>query len=193
MEKNLPSIPAKRYFTIGEVSELCGVKPHVLRYWEQEFTQLRPMKRRGNRRYYQHHEVLMIRRIRDLLYDQGFTISGARNRLQELVQTARDRRRAGEVLLEGVEPIELPDEEGDDLADQAPVFTAREAVADGSHASGLVEDRTDLATATASHGAADDAWSRRLLQVRRELFEIRDLLSAAIDRPEGSRETRAII
>lgn len=80
----LPSIPAKRYFTIGEVAELCGVKPHVLRYWEQEFTQLRPMKRRGNRRYYQHHEVLMIRRIRDLLYDQGFTISGARNRLQEL-------------------------------------------------------------------------------------------------------------
>jgi DNA-binding transcriptional MerR regulator len=81
----LPSIPAKRYFTIGEVAELCCVKPHVLRYWEQEFTQLRPMKRRGNRRYYQHHEVLMIRRIRDLLYDQGFTISGARNRLQEIV------------------------------------------------------------------------------------------------------------
>ncbi|HSI57296.1 MAG TPA: MerR family transcriptional regulator [Ideonella sp.] len=77
----LPAIPAKRYFTIGEVSELCGVKPYVLRYWEQEFTQLRPMKRRGNRRYYQHHEVLLIRRIRDLLYDQGFTISGARNRL----------------------------------------------------------------------------------------------------------------
>lgn len=85
MEKTLPPIPAKRYFTIGEVAELCGVKPHVLRYWEQEFTQLRPMKRRGNRRYYQHHEVLMIRRIRDLLYDQGFTISGARNKLQELV------------------------------------------------------------------------------------------------------------
>lgn len=80
----LPPIPAKRYFTIGEVGDLCGVKPHVLRYWEQEFAQLRPMKRRGNRRYYQHHEVLMIRRIRELLYDQGFTISGARNRLQEL-------------------------------------------------------------------------------------------------------------
>jgi DNA-binding transcriptional MerR regulator len=77
----LPPIPAKRYFTIGEVSELCGVKPHVLRYWEQEFTQLKPVKRRGNRRYYQHHEVLLIRRIRDLLYEQGFTISGARNRL----------------------------------------------------------------------------------------------------------------
>ena len=77
----LPLIPAKRYFTIGEVSELCGVKPHVLRYWEQEFTQLKPVKRRGNRRYYQHHEVLLIRRIRELLYEQGFTISGARNKL----------------------------------------------------------------------------------------------------------------
>ncbi|MGY0195518.1 MerR family transcriptional regulator [Leptothrix sp. BB-4] len=84
MENSLPDIPPKRYFTIGEVSELCGVKPYVLRYWEQEFTQLRPMKRRGNRRYYQHHEVLLIRRIRDLLYEQGFTISGARNRLIEL-------------------------------------------------------------------------------------------------------------
>jgi DNA-binding transcriptional MerR regulator len=83
MEKALPPIPAKRYFTIGEVSELCGVKPYVLRYWEQEFTQLKPMKRRGNRRYYQHHEVLLIRRIRELLYEQGFTISGARNRLTE--------------------------------------------------------------------------------------------------------------
>src|SRR5579864_3707975 len=79
----LPAIPAKRYFTIGEVSDLCGVKPYVLRYWEQEFTQLKPMKRRGNRRYYQHHEVLLIRRIRDLLYDQGFTISGARNQLTD--------------------------------------------------------------------------------------------------------------
>ncbi len=83
MSTVLPPLPAKRYFTIGEVAQLCGVKPHVLRYWEQEFTQLRPMKRRGNRRYYQHHEVLMIRRIRELLYDQGFTISGARNRLLE--------------------------------------------------------------------------------------------------------------
>ena len=81
----LPPIPAKRYFTIGEVSELCGVKPHVLRYWEQEFTQLKPVKRRGNRRYYQHHEVLLIRRIRELLYEQGFTISGARNKLDSRV------------------------------------------------------------------------------------------------------------
>ena len=84
MEKTLPAIPAKRYFTIGEVSDLCGVKPYVLRYWEQEFTQLKPMKRRGNRRYYQHHEVLLIRRIRELLYAEGFTISGARNRLSEM-------------------------------------------------------------------------------------------------------------
>jgi DNA-binding transcriptional MerR regulator len=81
--RELPPIPAKRYFTIGEVSELCAVKPHVLRYWEQEFTQLKPVKRRGNRRYYQHHEVLLVRRIRDLLYGDGFTISGARNRLEE--------------------------------------------------------------------------------------------------------------
>ena len=87
MEKTLPAIPAKRYFTIGEVSELCGVKPYVLRYWEQEFTQLKPMKRRGNRRYYQHHEVLLIRRIRELLYEQGFTISGARNRLIDAAST----------------------------------------------------------------------------------------------------------
>ncbi len=90
----LPPIPAKRYFTIGEVSELCGVKPHVLRYWEQEFTQLRPMKRRGNRRYYQHHEVLLVRRIRELLYEQGFTISGARNRLGEAQQAAKGRESA---------------------------------------------------------------------------------------------------
>ena len=87
----LPPIPAKRYFTIGEVSDLCCVKPHVLRYWEQEFTQLKPVKRRGNRRYYQHHEVLLIRRIRDLLYEQGFTISGARNRLGDLNDVPRDQ------------------------------------------------------------------------------------------------------
>ena len=100
MEKALPSIPAKRYFTIGEVSELCGVKPYVLRYWEQEFTQLKPMKRRGNRRYYQHHEVLLIRRIRDLLYDQGFTISGARNQLSESLAAPSSLR-----------PIEVPSTE----------------------------------------------------------------------------------
>ncbi|CAN5592056.1 MAG: MerR family transcriptional regulator [Bdellovibrionales bacterium] len=147
MEKPLPSIPAKRYFTIGEVSDLCGVKPHVLRYWEQEFTQLRPMKRRGNRRYYQHHEVLMIRRIRDLLYDQGFTISGARNKLQEIVQVERDKRKAGEVMLEGVEVIEV-DSGFDDFEDSTP-------------------------------GEEISAASQKLLLVRRELFEIRDLLTAS--------------
>ncbi len=101
----LPPIPAKRYFTIGEVSELCGVKPHVLRYWEQEFTQLRPMKRRGNRRYYQHHEVLLVRRIRDLLYEQGFTISGARNRLGENSQNARLRESGQAAAETGVDAV----------------------------------------------------------------------------------------
>jgi DNA-binding transcriptional MerR regulator len=148
MEKALPSIPAKRYFTIGEVSDLCGVKPHVLRYWEQEFTQLRPMKRRGNRRYYQHHEVLMIRRIRDLLYDQGFTISGARNKLQELVQNERDKRRNGEVMLEGVEVIEVEDSSFGDFEDSTG------------------GDDSDLA-------------AQKLSFVRRELSEIRDLLSTS--------------
>ena len=152
MEKALPSIPAKRYFTIGEVGDLCGVKPHVLRYWEQEFTQLRPMKRRGNRRYYQHHEVLMIRRIRDLLYDQGFTISGARNKMQEIIQAERDKKRNGEVMLEGVEVLEISDSELADFEDSQ------------------------------SDEQGDDvniAGVNQLLLVRRELFEIRDLLSAA--------------
>jgi DNA-binding transcriptional MerR regulator len=147
MEKALPAIPAKRYFTIGEVGDLCGVKPHVLRYWEQEFTQLRPMKRRGNRRYYQHHEVLMIRRIRDLLYDQGFTISGARNKMQEIIQAERDKKRNGEVMLEGVEVIEMADSEFEDF------------------------EETQVTEGTAPG-------FEQLLQVRRELFEIRDLLTA---------------
>ncbi|HET7297721.1 MAG TPA: MerR family transcriptional regulator [Burkholderiales bacterium] len=103
---SLPPIPAKRYFTIGEVSELCGVKPHVLRYWEQEFTQLKPVKRRGNRRYYQHHEVLLIRRIRELLYEQGFTISGARNRLDE---SMRERGAHREKAAEALGPIGTTD------------------------------------------------------------------------------------
>lgn len=107
MEKTLPSIPAKRYFTIGEVADLCGVKPHVLRYWEQEFTQLRPMKRRGNRRYYQHHEVLMIRRIRDLLYDQGFTINGARHRLEEITQQERSSAHASGTVAGSAAETEL--------------------------------------------------------------------------------------
>jgi DNA-binding transcriptional MerR regulator len=148
MENNLPPIPAKRYFTIGEVGDLCGVKPHVLRYWEQEFTQLRPMKRRGNRRYYQHHEVLMIRRIRDLLYDQGFTISGARNKMQEIVQAERDKKRNGEVMLDGVEVLEVSDSELHDFDDTQ------------------MDD-------TVSVGF------EQLSLVRRELFEIRNLLAVA--------------
>ena len=109
----LPPIPAKRYFTIGEVSELCGVKPHVLRYWEQEFTQLKPVKRRGNRRYYQHHEVLLIRRIRELLYEQGFTISGARNRLDgrgTVVDAADVAAPAPSVVEPGIAPEQLREE-----------------------------------------------------------------------------------
>jgi len=145
MEKMLPPIPAKRYFTIGEVGDLCGVKPHVLRYWEQEFTQLRPMKRRGNRRYYQHHEVLMIRRIRDLLYEQGFTISGARNRLQELSQIERDRRR-----------------EGDDFS------------GDGAGQDGEFPVIIDLADSVPEN---DEQTANSLHLIRRELFEIRNLLS----------------
>ena len=162
MEKALPSIPAKRYFTIGEVGDLCGVKPHVLRYWEQEFTQLRPMKRRGNRRYYQHHEVLMIRRIRDLLYDQGFTISGARNKLQEIVQTERDKRRNGEVMLDGVEEFDDVDVDVDADIDDQP------EAAD-----------FDQAEAADLPAIFRDGMSRQRLElVRRELTEIRDLLAA---------------
>jgi DNA-binding transcriptional MerR regulator len=119
MEKALPAIPAKRYFTIGEVSDLCGVKPYVLRYWEQEFTQLKPMKRRGNRRYYQHHEVLLIRRIRELLYEQGFTISGARNRLTELVH----HRHEPAVVLDEKEPEGLNGADGADVIERAALRT----------------------------------------------------------------------
>jgi len=158
LENSLPPIPAKRYFTIGEVSELCGVKPHVLRYWEQEFTQLRPMKRRGNRRYYQHHEVLMIRKIRDLLYDQGFTISGARNKLHEIVQMEGDKRRNGEVMLDGIDVTDPRDSSISDFADSADF-----------------EDTTNLDGSDLSDGSRVQ---QQLQLVRRELFEIRDLLSA---------------
>lgn len=167
MEKTLPPIPVKRYFTIGEVAELCGVKPHVLRYWEQEFTQLRPMKRRGNRRYYQHHEVLMIRRIRDLLYDQGFTISGARNKLQELVAAERDRRKVvGEVPLEGVEAIEIDQEEFD-----AALHEEEEEEAQ------VQPDAPPVISAGAVRTPLRAAGLSQLQQLRRELFEIRELLT----------------
>jgi DNA-binding transcriptional MerR regulator len=126
MEKALPAIPAKRYFTIGEVSDLCGVKPYVLRYWEQEFTQLKPMKRRGNRRYYQHHEVLLIRRIRELLYEQGFTISGARNRLSELGQSARAEAANGHAQAAAEAAVQAMDAEGDAEVAEVPVPEVQE-------------------------------------------------------------------
>jgi DNA-binding transcriptional MerR regulator len=128
MENALPAIPAKRYFTIGEVSVLCGVKPYVLRYWEQEFTQLKPVKRRGNRRYYQHHEVLLIRRIRELLYDQGFTISGARNRLAEQGPAGRPGRANGDsVALTGDQTEDSMEASG---AEAAPAMAGPESPAE---------------------------------------------------------------
>lgn len=169
MSTVLPPIPAKRYFTIGEVAELCGVKPHVLRYWEQEFTQLRPMKRRGNRRYYQHHEVLMVRRIRDLLYDQGFTISGARNRLQELAHLGKA---GAEQLAAG--DLSLPEDaaaEGDGLANgDASSSALKEAAA-------TVANGAASASVAVSSAAGAGLPSLSLQAVRKELQEIRSLLS----------------
>ena len=150
MEKALPAIPAKRYFTIGEVSDLCGVKPYVLRYWEQEFTQLKPMKRRGNRRYYQHHEVLLIRRIRELLYEQGFTISGARNRLSDAVPA---REAAAPVNGYAIEP--------DEVIDVAQVLADHED-ADAAHAASTTPALPPFSSA----------------QLREELLSIRSLLVA---------------
>jgi DNA-binding transcriptional MerR regulator len=149
MEKVLPQIPAKRYFTIGEVSELCGVKPYVLRYWEQEFTQLKPMKRRGNRRYYQHHEVLLIRRIRDLLYDQGFTISGARNRLTDPGQGLRPG--ASPTIANGGSP---------DAGDGEPPE----------------HDVADADPKAKGQSVSDQAHEYTLDQVHHELISIRELL-----------------
>lgn len=147
MEKLLPAIPAKRYFTIGEVSELCGVKPYVLRYWEQEFTQLKPMKRRGNRRYYQHHEVLLIRRIRDLLYDQGFTISGARNQLGD--------------LLAGLRQDAASELNGQDTDDEGLESVLDAAAEDGAAPDGAIVEVHELAPS----------------QLRAELLSIRALLA----------------
>ena len=158
MEKALPAIPAKRYFTIGEVSELCGVKPYVLRYWEQEFTQLKPMKRRGNRRYYQHHEVLLIRRIRELLYEQGFTISGARNRLSESVGGRRhdDPER-------GAAELELPEDDDDDEATDSAAAPHGNGHDRGHH------DAADMPALAAGEMSPD--------AMRQELLLIRKLLS----------------
>jgi len=155
MEKALPSIPAKRYFTIGEVSDLCGVKPYVLRYWEQEFTQLKPMKRRGNRRYYQHHEVLLIRRIRDLLYEQGFTISGARNRLTE---SGTAREPAAPAVVNG----EVPD----DVIDLNEVIDELEA-----------GDAMAAVAATAIPQPEVSTMALSIPQMRQELISIRGLLA----------------
>ncbi len=146
MEKTLPAIPAKRYFTIGEVSELCGVKPYVLRYWEQEFTQLKPMKRRGNRRYYQHHEVLLIRRIRELLYEQGFTISGARNRLTDASSRSNAASRSA----------------------------AAATMANGDGAQGEAESNSAHAAPDAF--ASSETLTLSPAQVRQELISIRGLL-----------------
>jgi DNA-binding transcriptional MerR regulator len=150
MEKALPAIPAKRYFTIGEVSDLCGVKPYVLRYWEQEFTQLKPMKRRGNRRYYQHHEVLLIRRIRELLYEQGFTISGARNRLLESASLSRAHPDSG---IEEVRDVTMGA-----VIEDLPIHTAEEPI---SAALAQPTPRAELSPT----------------QMRAELLSIRDLLT----------------
>ena len=163
MEKPLPAIPAKRYFTIGEVSELCGVKPYVLRYWEQEFTQLKPMKRRGNRRYYQHHEVLLIRRIRELLYEQGFTISGARNRLTD----STPQRAAALVASPDAATSTRRRGRADAAHEQPqPVHTGGDG-GDGDSAGG----NSTQATAAPSDGVV---WSPA--EVRRELLSIRGLL-----------------
>jgi DNA-binding transcriptional MerR regulator len=158
----LPEIPAKRYFTIGEVGELCGLKPYVLRYWEQEFTQLRPVKRRGNRRYYQHHEVLLIRRIRELLYEQGFTISGARNRL------AAGAGGAAESAAAPVAPV----------AERLPVGAAASAalafVSGVAHAAAASPPTASVPLEDLPIDPDATLWSEGLL--RRELLSIRQLL-----------------
>ena len=175
----LPPIPAKRYFTIGEVAELCGVKPHVLRYWEQEFTQLRPMKRRGNRRYYQHHEVLLVRRIRELLYEQGFTINGARNRLGE---AAAARSRAGAAARQG----ERAGAEGPGSADsgatassepgQAPATAGHQAAPGAQAASGEQAAPGNQAAPGAQAAPAADLGPVELTALRADLEQALSLL-----------------
>jgi DNA-binding transcriptional MerR regulator len=165
MEKMLPTIPAKRYFTIGEVSDLCGVKPYVLRYWEQEFTQLKPMKRRGNRRYYQHHEVLLIRRIRDLLYDQGFTIIGARNRLMDMPA--------------GVEPAQIIDDDAGDIDSLHHAELPADALVAAGRSNTIEASVALAAEMSAKATARSPLQSSPLVgeQLRAELLSIRALLN----------------
>ncbi len=168
MGNSLPPIPAKRYFTISEVGVLCGVKPHVLRYWEQEFTQLRPMKRSGNRRYYQHNEVLMIRRIRELLYDQGFTIHGARNQMQEMGQVHRVQKRN----------TDAPELDG-----QAQVFNnglqyEDEPISDDDALEAAFAAAMAATTNTTPANSGVNTSNFKWQFVRQELNEIRELLSA---------------
>jgi DNA-binding transcriptional MerR regulator len=189
IEGVLPPIPAKRYFTIGEVSELCLVKPYVLRYWEQEFTQLRPMKRRGNRRYYQHHEVLLIRRIRELLYERGFTISGARNELAAQGLSAPSHHDIPEGMDEGIESTAELETASVSVRPQGPVVTPVQRVRTparqgawgavsaqpllASAASASVGSPAPLPDLSALHQASPEA----VAALRASLLSIRDLLS----------------
>jgi DNA-binding transcriptional MerR regulator len=168
MENSLPPIPAKRYFTISEVGDLCGVKPHVLRYWEQEFTQLRPMKRSGNRRYYQHNEVLMIRRIRELLYDQGFTIHGARNQMQEIGQVHRSQKRH-------TDASEFDNQTLVSVDGLNQVDHGEEAISDDD----ALESAFAAALAATKPATSAVSSNFKWQFVRQELNEIRELLSAS--------------
>lgn len=178
-DSSLPPIPAKRYFTIGEVSELCLVKPYVLRYWEQEFVQLKPMKRRGNRRYYQHHEVLLIRRIRELLYEQGFTISGARNQLTESGVHAHGHVSVAEEDDLLLDPIQTGSAGGG-----AAWSSAGAVASDGAVASAYSRSlKASLPVATGSSWGVPDLTAMQsldeqtMLALREALVSIRDLLS----------------
>jgi DNA-binding transcriptional MerR regulator len=184
-DKPLPAIPAKRYFTIGEVSELCGVKAYVLRYWEQEFTQLKPMKRRGNRRYYQHHEVLLIRRIRDLLYEQGFTISGARNQLADAPAGPSHAAAAPD---DALEPAVSPLDSAADSADAGPQAPARDAVP-RTRATDPHADFTQLDDATLEAMAREDL--AIIERAQRGAGEFAPHVHAAPSIPAGNAGVRA--